>query len=152
MFDGAGTQQIDKTGDGDFNIELTQNTAVDRNLTVSSTNAGSGTSTLTLSAEDVVDIDATAATGKVHIETMRFQADHIGAVGDILIDPNDDRDVSGLVTIRGNLQVDGTTTTVNSTVTTLDDPIITLGGDTAPASDDGKDRGVEFRYLSLIHI
>jgi len=146
MFDGAGTQQIDKTGDGDFNIELTQNTAVDRNLTVSSTNAGSGTSTLTLSAEDVVDIDATAATGKVHIETMRFQADHIGAVGDILIDPNDDRDVSGLVTIRGNLQVDGTTTTVNSTVTTLDDPIITLGGDTAPASDDGKDRGVEFRY------
>ena len=147
MFDGAGTQQIDKTGDGDFNIELTQNTAVDRNLTVSSTNAGSGTSTLTLSAEDVVDIDATAATGKVHIETMRFQADHIGAVGDILIDPNDDRDVSGLVTIRGNLQVDGTTTTVNSTVTTLDDPIITLGGDTAPASDDGKDRGVEFRYF-----
>ena len=146
IFDGATTQQIDKTGDGDFNIELTQNTAVDRNLTVASTNAGSGTSTLTLSAEDVVDIDATAATGKVHIETMRFQADHIGAVGNILIDPNDDRDVSGLVTIRGNLQVDGTTTTVNSTVTTLDDPIITLGGDTAPASDDGKDRGVEFRY------
>ena len=146
MFDGAGTQQIDKTGDGDFNIELTQNTAVDRNLTIASTNAGSGTSTLTITAEDVVDIDATAATGKVHIETMRFQADHIGAVGDILIDPNDDRDVSGLVTIRGNLQVDGTTTTVNSTVTTLDDPIITLGGDTAPGSDDGKDRGVEFRY------
>ena len=146
ILDGATTQQIDKTGDGDFNIELTQNTAVDRNLTVTSTNAGSGTSTLTLSAEDVVDIDATAATGKVHIETMRFQADHIGAVGNILIDPNDDRDVSGLVTIRGNLQVDGTTTTINSTVTTLDDPIITLGGDTAPASDDGKDRGVEFRY------
>ena len=147
MFDGAGTQQIDKTGDGDFNIELTQNTAQNRNLTVASTNSGSGTSTLTLSAEDVVDIDATGASGKVHIETMRFQADHIGAVGDILIDPNDDRDVSGLVTIRGNLQVDGTTTTVNSTVTTLDDPIITLGGDTAPASDDGKDRGVEFRYF-----
>ena len=77
---------------------------------------------------------------------MRFQADHIGATGDILIDPNDDRDVSGKVTIRGNLQVDGTTTTVNSTITTLDDPIITLGGDTAPASDDNKDRGVEFRY------
>jgi len=28
----------------------------------------------------------------------------------------------------------------------VDDPIITLGGDTAPASDDAKDRGVEFRY------
>ena len=29
---------------------------------------------------------------------------------------------------------------------TVDDPIITLGGDTAPGSDDNKDRGVEFRY------
>ena len=50
------------------------------------------------------------------------------------------------LTIGGDLVVNGTTTTINSTVTTLDDPIITLGGDTAPASNDGKDRGVEFRY------
>lgn len=50
------------------------------------------------------------------------------------------------LTVTGNLIVNGTTTTVNSTVTTLDDPIITLGGDTAPASDDNKDRGVEFRW------
>jgi len=48
--------------------------------------------------------------------------------------------------VSGNLTVNGSTTTVNSTVTTLDDPVITLGGDTAPASDDGKDRGVEFRW------
>ena len=34
----------------------------------------------------------------------------------------------------------------SSTVVTIDDPIITLGGDTAPTSDDNKDRGVEFRY------
>lgn len=50
------------------------------------------------------------------------------------------------LTVTGNLIVNGTTTTVNSTTTTLDDPIITLGGDTAPASDDNKDRGVEFRW------
>lgn len=48
--------------------------------------------------------------------------------------------------VSGNLTVNGTTTTVNSTTVTLDDPILTLGGDTAPASDDGKDRGVEFRW------
>lgn len=48
--------------------------------------------------------------------------------------------------VSGNLTVNGTTTTVNSTTVTLDDPIITLGGDSAPASDDGKDRGVEFRW------
>lgn len=50
------------------------------------------------------------------------------------------------LTVSGNLTVNGTTTSVNSTVTTLDDPIITLGGDTAPSSDDNKDRGVEFRW------
>lgn len=50
------------------------------------------------------------------------------------------------VTLAGNLTVNGTTTTVNSTTVTVDDPIITLGGDTAPGSDDNKDRGVEFRY------
>ena len=50
------------------------------------------------------------------------------------------------VTIAGNLTVSGTTTTVNSTTVTVDDPILTLGGDTAPNSDDNKDRGIEFRY------
>ena len=53
---------------------------------------------------------------------------------------------AGHVTVGGDLTVSGTTTTVNSTVTTLDDPILTLGGDTAPSSDDNKDRGIEFRY------
>ena len=50
------------------------------------------------------------------------------------------------VTIAGNLTVSGTTTTVNSTTVTVDDPVFTLGGDTAPGSDDNKDRGIEFRY------
>jgi hypothetical protein len=54
----------------------------------------------------------------------------------------------GTLTVGGDLTVNGTTTTVNSTTTTLDDPIMTLGGDTAPSSDDNKDRGVEFRYYS----
>lgn len=52
---------------------------------------------------------------------------------------------SGTATFN-NIVVNGTTTTVNSTVTTLDDPVLTLGGDTAPAVDDNKDRGVEFRW------
>ena len=56
--------------------------------------------------------------------------------------------VGGNLVISGNFTVNGTTTTVNSTTTTLDDPIITLGGDTAPVSDDNKDRGVEFRWYN----
>jgi hypothetical protein len=31
-------------------------------------------------------------------------------------------------------------------VVTIDDPVFTLGGDSAPGSDDNKDRGIEFRY------
>ena len=49
--------------------------------------------------------------------------------------------IGGNLSITGNLTVNGTTTTVNSTTTTVDDPIFTLGGDTAPGSDDNKDRG-----------
>lgn len=54
--------------------------------------------------------------------------------------------VTGNTTITGNLTVNGTTTTVNSTTVTIDDPTFTLGGDTAPASNDNKDRGIEFRW------
>jgi hypothetical protein len=54
--------------------------------------------------------------------------------------------VAGNATIAGDLTVSGTTTTVNSVTTTLRDPILTLGGTTAPTSDDNKDRGIEFRY------
>jgi hypothetical protein len=55
-------------------------------------------------------------------------------------------EIPGNLTVAGNLTVNGTTTTVNSTTVTIDDPIFTLGGDTAPASDDNKDRGIEFRW------
>ena len=54
--------------------------------------------------------------------------------------------IGGNLIVTGNHTVNGTTTTVNSTVTTVDDPVLTLGGDTAPGSDDDKDRGIEFRY------
>ena len=50
--------------------------------------------------------------------------------------------ITNLNTTTGNI------TTVNSSTTMLDDPIITLGGDTAPTSDDNKDRGIEFKYFS----
>ena len=54
--------------------------------------------------------------------------------------------VNDNLTVTGDFTVNGTTTTVNSTTVTIDDPIFTLGGDTAPGSDDNKDRGIAFRY------
>ena len=68
------------------------------------------------------------------------------AAGTLTIGQPDDVTVGGVLTVTGNLVVNGTTTTINSTTTTVDDPIFTLGGDVAPASDDDKDRGIEFRY------
>ena len=145
--DGAVAQTLDKTGDGNLTFQLTQNSGDARNLSILSTNAGSGTSTVTITAEDVVDIDASDANGKVHIENSRFQGAYIATTDATMnLDPGDDRAVTGTVRVWGDLQVDGTTTTVNSTTMTVDDVVLTLGGDTAPASDDNLDRGVEFRY------
>ena len=53
---------------------------------------------------------------------------------------------SGHVIVSGNLTVNGTTTTVNSTTVTIDDPLFTLAGDTAPSSNDALDKGIEFRW------
>jgi hypothetical protein len=59
--------------------------------------------------------------------------------------------LSGNLTVGGNLTVNGTTTYVNSTVTNIVDPIITIGGaaDGQPSpSDDNKDRGIAFRWYT----
>ena len=68
----------------------------------------------------------------------------IGLPNDVTIGNN--LSVTNDVTVTGDLTVNGTTTTVNSNTVTVDDPVFTLGGDTAPSSDDNKDRGIEFRY------
>jgi hypothetical protein len=145
--DGALNQTLDKTGDGDLTFQLTQNSASARNLSILSTNAGSGTSTVTITAEDLVEINASEGSGKVTVENARFQANYIATGNATMnLDPGDDRAVTGTVRVWGDLQVDGVTTTVNSATLQVDDPIITLGGDTAPTTDDNLDRGIEFRY------
>ena len=86
-------------------------------------------------------IQTNSSVDKFTVDTDNGNTDIRGTLdigGDVTAESN--------LTVTGNLTINGTTTTVNSTVTTLDDPIITVGGDTAPASNDGKDRGVEFRY------
>jgi len=55
------------------------------------------------------------------------------------------------VVIQGNLTVQGTTLTVDSTVSTFVDPVVVLGsgvGGTHSTADNNQDRGVEFRYAS----
>ena len=145
--DGAAAQTLDKTGDGNLTFQLTQNNASARNLSILSTNAGGGDANITITAENDITISASNVSNRVNVEGFQFQDDTLSSTAaTMILDPNDDDAVTGKVQIRGDLQVDGTTTTVNSTVVTIDDPIFTLGGDTAPGSDDNKDRGIEFRY------
>lgn len=92
-----------------------------------------------LSFTDQIDADVT----KENLATKLALIDTNTTIGS---STSVDFTFSGDLSVTGDLTVNGTTTTVNSTTTTLDDPIITLGGDTAPTSDDNKDRGVEFRY------
>ena len=147
VLDGAVAQTLDKTGDGNLTFQTTQSSTSARTLSILATNSGSGNSGIVVTAENTVAITASDAAGKVQVEDIYFQGDYVASsAATMILDPGDDRAVSGKVQIMGDLQVDGTTTTINSTITTLDDPIITLGGDTAPGSDDNKDRGVEFRY------
>lgn len=49
------------------------------------------------------------------------------------------------LTVGGDLVVNGTTTTVNSTVVTIEDPVFVIGSG-SPTTDDNKDRGIEFNY------
>ena len=48
--------------------------------------------------------------------------------------------------VSGDLVVQGTTTTIDSIITVYKDPVIQLGGSNILVSNDGKDRGVSFKY------
>jgi len=69
--------------------------------------------------------------GNIRIEN-NIIASLAGAENKIFIDPYPDGlSNEGDVIIKGNLQVDGTTTTVNSTQTTVNDPIMMVGDTTS---------------------
>ena len=87
-----------------------------------------------ISAESL-EISTNASVGGISIAGSNISATE----GTLTFDGTD-------ILVQGNLIVEGNTTQVDSTVTTLQDPIVTLGGNSALTVDDGKDRGVEFRY------
>lgn len=54
--------------------------------------------------------------------------------------------VAGSLTVGGALYVSGGPLSLNADTVAFRDPVLTLGGDTPPTSDNGKDRGVELRW------
>ena len=138
------------------------NTASNRFLRFTASNSGAGNASMELLADESISLTSTNTTislaaaqqislissgADVRVEDIYFANNVLSSTNStIVLDPAGIGDNTGVVQIKGDLQVDGTTTTVNSTTITVDDPIITLGGDTVPTLNDNKSRGVEFRY------
>ena len=85
---------------------------------------------------------ATTATGidvsgSIAVDSNITIGGYLRGPSNLIIDPADYDSVTGTVTILGNLQVDGTTTTINSTTLTVDDKniVIASGSANATASD-----------------
>ena len=121
-----------------------QDNVVADSTTDTLTLAGAGGVTITTNASnDTITFTQTAPTTAQVKNALNADMGGDFTIGN---QSNDTATFGGHVTVTGNLTVNGTNTTVNSTTVTIDDPIFTLGGDTAPSSDDNKDRGIEFRW------
>jgi hypothetical protein len=72
------------------------------------------------------------------------------STGNLILDSTGGQvDINDNVVIQGNLTVQGTTITVDSTVSTIVDPVIVIGsgiGGTHSTADNNQDRGLEFRW------
>ena len=79
----------------------------------------------------------TSQTGKIEIDNLKLDGNvlsTINSVQELIIDPDPATDAGGLVIIKGDLQIDGTTTTVNSASMSVNDPTIELGDPTTPVT------------------
>lgn len=133
----------DGTGAVTINLDLTISSdllsiisdAVGSGLLVFNTSPLFTTSILTDSQEfSVFDTTATKITAFGEATTL-----NLGSSSGITTINND-------LIVTGNLTINGTTTIVNSTIVSIDDPIFTLGGDVNLQVDDNLDRGIQFRW------
>jgi fibronectin-binding autotransporter adhesin len=138
-------------GTSSSNLTVTGDSASPVNLTLSATNAGASTGNVLISADEEVDITsgtidinvttgtidgAITLTGSLAVDNLLIDGTQISTTEDnITINPNSDGSANtGTVIIAGNLQVDGTTTTINSTTLTIDDKNIVLASGAANAA------------------
>jgi len=116
------------------------------------TNAGlTVTDQITTPIANITTANTTTANiGTINVTTqMQVDADANFSAGiDVTsgnVDIQDNLNVQGHAVVEGNLTVRGTTTSVESTVTTLNDPVIKVGANSLVAID-LIDRGVNFDY------
>lgn len=129
-------------------VDITTSGATDA-VTVTTDTTDLNSNTVNIIGKDGTADSTVNITGTLNVDNIQVNGNTISTTdgsNTLYLDPAPTNDIGGTVVIKGNLQVDGTTTTINSTQVTIDDPIFVLGGDTTPASDDNLDRGIEFKW------
>ena len=117
---------------------------VDDNVTLGTANTDTLTVNSTTTFQNGVTFNGqtnisgnTAQTGQIEIDNLKLDGNvlsTINSVTELILDPDPTTDAGGLVIIKGDLQIDGTTTTVNSASMSVNDPTIELGDPTTPVT------------------
>ena len=160
----AQTNEID-TKTGDLILDsATGETIIDDNLTVQGTTTMVGDAAMSANTAITGTLDVTGDTtlGNATVGTdlvvtgLSTLTGDVTTVGNATVGTNltvdgmstltGDVMMGANATVTGNLNVLGTTTTVNSTTTTIADPVMTLGGDTPMGADDSLDKGIDFHW------
>ena len=120
----------------DLNVDdnTTIGTAAGDSLTVNSTTTFQNG--VTFNGQTTIS-GSTAQTGDIQIDNLKLDGNTlstINSVQELILDPDPTTDAGGLVIIKGDLQIDGTTTTVNSASMSVNDPTIELGDPTTPVT------------------
>ena len=128
-------------------VKGTLSTAAQPNITSLGTVTGLTTSgeinmdatTLDIDASDDITIDTSDTTGGIKIGA------NVSGVPVTVGHTTSEVTVGDNLTVTGDLTVNGTTTTVNSTVVAVEDPVFEIGNS---GTDDNLDRGIRFKYNS----
>ena len=124
-YDEAGVDRLEIGGSGTRFSNTTQATSKDTGSVIFE--GGIGVEKNVVIGGDLISDGGNARLGNIRIASNVISS-LAGADNKIFIDPYPDGlSNEGDVIIKGNLQVDGTTTTVNSTQSTVNDPIMTVG-------------------------
>ena len=117
-------------------------------VTGSLPNANLANSTITVS--DGSNSTATALGGTITFSGTSNETTVVESSGTVTIGLPDNVTVAQNLTVSGNLYVNGSTTQVNTSQTTIEDQLLELGmvDGSAPSSDLNKDLGVLFNYYS----
>ena len=136
-FDTSGNVSIQPAGT--VTINPTTTSSVD-NVNIGANTRGSGAFT-TLTSNDTVTFTSSTESTSTTSGALQVSGG-VGIVKNLY--------VGGNTSIAGNLTVLGTTTSIQSTVTTLTDPVIAVGGLTDTGLVDAANRGVQTRYSTDI--